>query len=145
MRRFIIVLVITLLPLYRNTQIVGQLWTTLFVMSYVAYVRPYEVPYLNVVEVINEVTILQASYPLFVFTEWVYDMQRRVEAGWFVIGCILFSILFNVTFLVIISIKSTKQRCKLWYAKRAARKQLEERRRNHKVKAVHVRETKEDD
>ena len=33
-RRFCMILVITLLPINRNTQIVAQLWTTLFIMCY---------------------------------------------------------------------------------------------------------------
>ena len=72
-RRYLMVLIITALPLYRNTQIQGQLWTTLFMMAYSTYVRPFKLGHNNFQETVNEIITLLAVYPLFVFTEWVYD------------------------------------------------------------------------
>ena len=40
-RRFVMLFVIILLPDQRNIQIVAQLWSTLFIMSYTAYILPY--------------------------------------------------------------------------------------------------------
>ena len=71
------VLIITLLPTQRNIQINMQLVCTLFMMSYSAYVLPFNSKVLNYQEIVNEITVLLASYHLFCFTEWVYDLPTR--------------------------------------------------------------------
>ena len=79
-------------------------------MSYIAYTRPYVVPFSTKLEVINEAVTLLASYPLFTFTEWVFDLDRRIEAGWFLIGCVVFCLLFNIAYLIVCGCKLLKLR-----------------------------------
>ena len=43
-RRFCMLLIIVLLPLNRNTQIMAQLWTTLFMLCYLGNVQPFVEP-----------------------------------------------------------------------------------------------------
>ena len=43
-RRFCMLLIIVLLPFHRNTQIVAQFLTTLFMLCYLGYVQPYVEP-----------------------------------------------------------------------------------------------------
>ena len=81
-------------------------------MSYIAYARPFCDPGTTRIEVVNEAIILLASYPLFTFTEFVYDIDRRIETGWFLIGCILFAFLFNMLFLITGACKMIKLRLK---------------------------------
>lgn len=98
-RRFVMIIVLVLLPSQRNVQIVAQLWSTLYIMSYTAYVLPYKNLIQNVQEVINEWTVIVAAYHLFAFTEWVYDMERRMELGWTLIGTIVLNVAFNFAIL----------------------------------------------
>ena len=96
-RRYFMILVITLLPNYRNTQIVCQLWSTLFMMSYISWVRPFEREGQNTLEIINEIIVLLASYHLFCFTEWIYDFERRWEIGWSLVMLIGLNVTINLT------------------------------------------------
>ena len=84
--------VIILMPFHRNTQINAQLWSTLLIMCYTAHVLPYRAFIQNVQENFNEWTVLVASYHLFVFTEWVFDMNRRIDLGWSLIAVILLNV-----------------------------------------------------
>ena len=68
-------------------------------MSYTAYVLPYKDFMQNVQEVINECTVLIAAYHLFGFTEWIFDMERRIELGWTLIGTIVLNVVFNFAIL----------------------------------------------
>ena len=70
------------------------------VIAYVAGVRPHARSFINDQEIINEVTVLIASYPLLCFTNWVWDMNTRLNAGWFLVACILLIMLFNILILV---------------------------------------------
>ena len=94
-RRLLMVIVLTTLPTQRNIQITIQLWSTLYVMCYIAYVLPYLSYRQNVVEIINECGVLVASYHLFCFTEWISDTDRRYNMGYSLIVCIIFNFLFN--------------------------------------------------
>ena len=47
----------------------------------------------------NEATVLIAAYHLLGFTEWVFDMERRMELGWSLIAMIVLNVCFNFTIL----------------------------------------------
>ena len=76
-----------------------HLWSTLAIMCYTAHVRPYKELIQNVQEVFNECTVLIAAYHLFGFTEWIFDMERRMELGWSLIAIIILNVCFNFTIL----------------------------------------------
>lgn len=50
------------------TQILCQIFTTIFMAAYLGNVRPYLSTFSNRQEFLNEVFVLIAAYPLFVFT-----------------------------------------------------------------------------
>lgn len=69
--------------------------------------------------------VVIATYPLFSFTEWVYDMHRRLEVGWVMLGCILFNIVFNIALLLIQLVIQSCRKLKFWIIrKKAKREQL---------------------
>lgn len=105
-RRFVMLFVLVLLPSQRNVQIVAQLWSTLYIMSHTAYVLPYKQSIQNYQEVLNEITVIVASYHLFCFTEWIYDFERRFELGWSLICTIVLNVFVNVSILVFYLLKS---------------------------------------
>lgn len=72
----------------------------MYVIMFTAGEFPYISTFLNRQEVINEYVVLLASYPLFVFTPWVYDDERRIDVGWFLVACLLLNILFNIACLI---------------------------------------------
>jgi len=127
-RRYSMVLIVTILPNFRNVQIVSQLWSTLFVMSYIAFVKPFKNMRTTFQEVVNEATTMLAAYPLLAFTEWVYDSDRRMEAGWFLLGCIVFSLLFNLTLMTVVGIKEIYQKIRRKYYELLRKKRLEKER-----------------
>ena len=57
-------------------------------------------------EIFNEWTVLNAAYHLFIFTEWVYDADRRLEFGWSLIAVIVLNVVFNFGVLTVYVIKN---------------------------------------
>lgn len=112
LRRYSILLAMTLLPFHKLLQIQCQMIGTIFVIAYLLYYQPYLEKKFNRQEAINEITVLLAAYPLLVFTEWVFDVDSRNKAGWSIVFLILINILFNLTIVIVSfivsSIKKTK-------------------------------------
>ena len=81
-------------------------------MSYTAYVLPYENKVINLQEIVNEWTVIIASYHLFCFTEWVYDEDRRIEIGWSLLCVIGLNVTFNSVLLMVCAVKGCYQKIK---------------------------------
>ena len=123
-RRYMMVLIITLLQTFRNVQIFSYLWITLFMLCYIASIRPYKELRNNLQEIINEVTILVAGYSLLTFTEWVDDHSTRLVNGWFLVGCIIFSLVFNITLLSVVGCKELYHKLRRLYYSYLRKKSL---------------------
>ena len=65
-------------------------------MSYTTYVLPFDKMRYNFQETMNETFALLASYHLFVFTEWVYDLDARYSMGWSLIAFVIVLLVANV-------------------------------------------------
>ena len=100
LRRYTVILALTTLSWNGNLQILTSMISTMVVIAYIAGVRPHVSPSVNNQEIINEITVLIATYPLLFFTKWVWDMDTRLNAGWFLVACILLNILFNISILI---------------------------------------------
>ena len=50
---------------------------TIFVISYVWTRWPYESRGFSVQEILNELIVLIAAYPLLSFTDWEMELERR--------------------------------------------------------------------
>lgn len=101
LRRYATLLVLTLLPDYTLTQILGQMIATGFVTFYIMAKRPFKEPSHNRMEAYNEATVLIAAYPLLIFTDWVSSEERKFDVGWFLVALICFNIFVNISALVI--------------------------------------------
>ena len=71
-------------------------------MSYTAYVLPFQSLLLNYQEVFNEITVLLASYHLFCFTEWVYDLNARFLIGWSLLAVIAINVVTNIGIMLFV-------------------------------------------
>ena len=100
LRRYSVILVLTLLPGNTLSQILTTMISTMVVIAYVSGIRPHARATINNQEIINEITVLIASYPLLIFTNWVWDMDTRVNAGWFLIACIMLNVILNISILL---------------------------------------------
>ena len=67
-----------------------------------------------------------ATYPLYCFTQFVTNLDRRLEAGWFLVACILLNILFNVILLVYQAAFQTKQKIKFYFLRKIAKRNYEQ-------------------
>lgn len=76
-RRYLMICVLTIMPWSKYVQMLSQIWATIFVICYLIMNRPFVDRFLNWQETINEFTVLIAAYPLYVFTNWVWDEERR--------------------------------------------------------------------
>lgn len=115
-RRFFMILIITLLPVSSYTQIVAQIVSTSVMHSYLIRVMPFAEPAYNLQEYMNETIVLLAAYPLYSFTDFVYDMDRRIEMGWFLIGCILLCLVLNIILLIVETCRLVKEWIRRRYA-----------------------------
>ena len=122
MRRYAMILVLIALPGYKYAQILSQFIVTMCMISHVWGSRPYDSLFLNLQELINEHMVLIAAYPLYCFTPWVWDMRRRIEAGWLIVFIIVFNIFFNIMLLIYQMCKQAILNTKYWFVRRAKRK-----------------------
>ena len=71
LRRYLMLGILTLLPINELLQIQVQMLSTIWVIAYLWHTRPYKSNLLNNTETLNEFTVLVAAYPLLGFTEWM--------------------------------------------------------------------------
>jgi hypothetical protein len=71
LRRLLIAVTATMVKDYSFFQVQAVVLHSLAVIIYTAWVRPFELPLMNTMEIFNEVCILLASCHLFVFTAFV--------------------------------------------------------------------------
>ena len=90
----------------------------MIMISYNVKVRPFISKPLNMQEQLNEMTVLIAAYPLFCFTNFLWDTERRLEAGWFLVACIATNVLFNITFLLVMLCATNLKRFRRWWIRR---------------------------
>jgi hypothetical protein len=86
------------------------------VSIYITYVKPFETPLLNYMEVFNEVCVLIATYHLFLFTDFVPDPELRYSIGWSIIGVTIVNIIVNM----LVMFWSTLKQLRLMFKKLAA-------------------------
>lgn len=73
LRRMIFATTAALLDDYSGCQVMIIIFHSLFVIVYIQHVKPFELPFMNKLEVFNEVCIIIAAYHLILFTEFVDD------------------------------------------------------------------------
>ena len=122
-RRYGIILVLTLLRDYPYLQIFSHMIITGLAIDYLWAFNPYTNKAITRQEIINETVVLLATYPLLMFTDWEWDVSRRIQAGWAIVACIVFLLLFNMGFLIYSVTVDTVKQMKLIFIKRAKIKQ----------------------
>jgi hypothetical protein len=68
----------------------------MLLLLYIVDVRPLNSPFLNRMELFNEITLLCCSYFLFAFTDFVAEASTRYAMGWGFIGLIGMNVLVNI-------------------------------------------------
>ena len=72
---------------------------------FIAEVKPFELPFLNIMEVINECFIIMAAYHLFLYTEFVPDPILQYKLGWSIIVVTVINIILNMGVMIGVSIR----------------------------------------
>ena len=136
LRRYVMLLILTLFPTFGLTQVFLQMASTMFIIAYLGRVMPYQSKAFNIMEIVNELVVLGATYPLLTFTDWVFSLQDRNFNGWFLVAYICFNIVFNITMALFFMIRKVFLRCKYMFVRRRKLalhrklvKQAEERRK----------------
>ena len=80
---------------------------------FVAEVKPFELPLLNKMEVINECFIIMAAYHLFLYTDFVPDPILQYQLGWSIIGVTVINIILNMAVMIGVSMRRIKLSCML--------------------------------
>ena len=115
------------MPEYKYAQILSQFVSTMFVIAHLWGYRPFDSIFVNRQEVINEHMVLFAVYPLYCFTPWVWDIRRRMEAGWFIVFIVCFNIVFNISLLIYQALKTGILRIKYCFTRRQKIKDAEQK------------------
>eukprot|EP00347_Sterkiella_histriomuscorum_P009613 403340537 len=93
-----------------------QVKSSILLIIYVTYFKPYKKKSDYIFEIFNEFTLLTISYFLIVFIEIVSDYQLRYDIGWYVVVVTLFNIFTNwisMAFTIVLTIKEKlKEKCK---------------------------------
>ena len=71
--------------------------------------------------------------------------MRELEAGWFLVACIVLNIIFNVLVLVVVVLKQAIHRCKLNLIKKERRAALKLKKQKMLQKKEQMRQQKEDE
>lgn len=117
-RRLTMILILTTMPGFKYAQILGHFVLTMSSITFLWSAHPYRSPFLNRQEILNELMVMLAAYPLYCFTPWVWDMTRRLELGWLIAFIIIFNIIFNISLLFYQIVKQTYLKIKYWWIRR---------------------------
>ena len=94
-RRLVYAAAIVFLAGSTVAQIFVQFFCCLMMTLFFIIVKPMNEPFLNRMEIFNELCLLVCSYYLFMFTDFIPDVQTRFLAGWGFIGIAVFNIGVN--------------------------------------------------
>jgi hypothetical protein len=94
-RRLLFSLNVVFLSNSTVTQLFVQFFCCLLMLIFFIAVKPLNQPFLNRIEIFNELCLLITSYFLFLFTDFVPDIKTRYMLGWAFIGISLFNIAVN--------------------------------------------------
>ncbi len=76
-RRLLIAIIAVFAKPIPFVQVIVIALHSLGVLLYISFVKPFEMPLLNYLEVFNEFCILIATYHLFIFTDFVPDPELQ--------------------------------------------------------------------
>ena len=124
LRRYIMILTLTMLKFTTYAQIQCQLTFTLGVASYVARTRPYNSPLLNKQELINELFVLMAGYPLLVFANPRWEQEQMIEAGYMLLSVVGLIAFCNICLSIYVLSLYGKLRCKRYKIKQEYKERL---------------------
>ncbi|TNV87956.1 hypothetical protein FGO68_gene8438 [Halteria grandinella] len=82
-------------------QITLQIASSIFMLYYLCNTMPYTDRLLNVVEILNECSLLVCAYFLFCFSDFVESAEFRYTIGWVFSGFILLNLSTNWTILFV--------------------------------------------
>lgn len=94
LRRLIFVL-FAIFGQYSVVQNFLQLLTSYIILGFLITIKPMNSTFLNVLEIINEVTLIICSYMLYLFTDYVDNAKTRYNLGWYFIGFAVGNIIIN--------------------------------------------------
>ena len=85
----------------------------MYVITYIGGERPYTSMAMNVIEILNEIFVFMAAFPLLTFTEWVGDPEVRTTYGWVLVVLICANVAFNIIVAITVYIHGLYYKCKL--------------------------------
>ena len=99
MRRLVIISTAIWLAPWPVIQLIVAFFTTMVLVVYLLWWRPFERNFDNGIEVMNEMSSLLLLYLLMTFSDWIPDVELRHAIGWLFIGIICFNLSIHIYFL----------------------------------------------
>mmetsp|Transcript_20624 Transcript_20624/g.19609 ORF Transcript_20624/g.19609 Transcript_20624/m.19609 type:complete len:279 (+) Transcript_20624:1-837(+) len=84
---------------YPSLQVQSMLLTQILLSLYLGYFKPFELPFFNMIEMVNETSITLVTYHLFLFTDFLEDRNIQYFIGFSIIGITVLNVLFNTSLM----------------------------------------------
>ena len=117
LRRYCMILTLVLMPNFKYAQILMQLHAAMYMIAYMGHVQPYLSNFINKQEIINEIVVWSAAYTLFCFSDFVWEIDQRIQIGWALVAYIMLNVFFNIGCLIYQACKMLKFKCKVFSVK----------------------------
>ncbi|CDW79537.1 cadg domain containing protein [Stylonychia lemnae] len=102
---------------------------SLILLVYVIYIKPFQDPEFNYIEIFNETCILMSSYHLMIFTNYVPDIEKQSIFGYTLLAITVLNVAVNTIIMMIKTIykiknsfKKLRQKIKLFQRKKAVKR-----------------------
>lgn len=81
--------------------------------AFVLTVKPFDSNARNLQETLNEIFVLLSSYVIILFSKFNWDEKANEISGFVFAGLIGLTVIFNVTILVVVTVKTIIHNCKM--------------------------------
>ena len=99
-KRLIFVSILVLASEYLWVQVAALNFTTLATVSFTLWYMPLDSRQANLFDFFNDCTLLLLTYPLWCFTDIVWEAETRYLLGFYFIGACLGNVVVHLSFMI---------------------------------------------
>jgi hypothetical protein len=96
-------------------------YLNLFYVMYLGLVRPHDVSQMTSSELVNESILMLTCYHFILFTDFVDNLQTRINLGWSLAAFIGLLLAFNVAMILTANISHLRRKYTLWKLRKNSR------------------------
>ena len=123
-RRLVLAILIVVIPHYSWLQTQLIIFICSLEIIFIGSIRPFLLPFVNNLELVNEVCVLGNTYFLIIYSDFVPEPEIRYGIGWVNISLLVLMILINLSVIIIKQIVNGKHWCKIRKLKKQYRRDM---------------------